>query len=93
MARPGGNPQLKQYQFTSDRDEPLTAKFTLRVSAKMLAELKGLGDQWREFVRQAIAEKLARQDWGSQKSLTQGVGLKATVNSQSGMGFNGQADK
>ena len=55
--RPGGNPDLVAYQFTTDRDEPLTAKITIRLAPSMLEKLKEL-DNYREFVRQAIAEKL-----------------------------------
>jgi hypothetical protein len=57
MVRKGGNPDLEQYQFTTNRDEPLTAKFTLRVTPKMLSELEAI-ENWREFVRSAIADKL-----------------------------------
>jgi hypothetical protein len=57
MARIGGNPDLEKYQFTTNRDEPLTAKFTLRVTPKMLSELEAI-ENWREFVREAIAQKL-----------------------------------
>jgi hypothetical protein len=58
MARIQGNPELKKYQFTSDRPDPLTEKFTLRVSPAMLDQLHALGEDWREFVRDAISEKL-----------------------------------
>jgi hypothetical protein len=58
MSRTLGNPDLEKYQFTTDRDEPLTEKFTLRVTLSMLTELKAVEGNWREFVRDAIAEKL-----------------------------------
>ena len=55
--RPGGNPDLKKYCFTTDRDEPLREKLQIRVPASMKKELEAR-DNWQEFVRQAIAEKL-----------------------------------
>ncbi|MGL4883455.1 hypothetical protein C7B62_08745 [Pleurocapsa sp. CCALA 161] len=55
--RPGGNPDLKKYSFTTDRDEPLRERLQIRVPASMKQELKAK-DNWQEFVRQAIAEKL-----------------------------------
>lgn len=58
MARPGGNPELSKYQFTTERDEPLTQKFTLRVTDSMLEQLRSLDTNWREFVREAISDKL-----------------------------------
>lgn len=58
MTRIGGNPDLKKYQFTTNRDEPLTEKFTLRVTASMLQQLRSLDGNWREFVREAISDKL-----------------------------------
>jgi hypothetical protein len=55
--RPGGNPDLKKYSFTTDRDEPLRERLQIRVPASMNQELKAK-DNWQEFVRQAIVEKL-----------------------------------
>lgn len=55
--RPGGNPDLKKYSFTTDRDEPLRERLQIRVPASMKQELEAK-DNWQEFVRQAIAEKL-----------------------------------
>ena len=60
MSRSGGNPELKHFQFTTDRDEPLTEKITVRISTSMLYALKQQ-DNYREFVRQAIEEKLIRE--------------------------------
>lgn len=56
--RPGGNPDIKQYGFKSDRDEPLRSRLQLRVPDSMKQQLEQQ-DNWQEFVRQAIAEKLA----------------------------------
>ena len=55
--RPGGNPDIKNYGFKTDRPESLTAKLSMRVAPSMLAELKKK-DNWQELVREAIAEKL-----------------------------------
>ncbi|BAZ46979.1 hypothetical protein NIES4102_40250 (plasmid) [Chondrocystis sp. NIES-4102] len=55
--RPGGNPGLQKYSFTTDRDEPLRERLQIRVPASMKKELEAK-DNWQEFVRQAIAEKL-----------------------------------
>ncbi len=57
MSNPTGNPNIKNYGFTTDRAEPLTAKLSMRVTNSMLAKLKQQ-DNWQELVRQAIAEKL-----------------------------------
>ena len=55
--RPGGNPDIKKYGFTTDRDEPLRSRLQLRVPDSMKQQLEQQ-DNWQEFVRQAIAEKL-----------------------------------
>jgi hypothetical protein len=68
MARKGGNPDLEKYQFTTDRDESLTAKFTLRVTPKMLTELQAVEGNWREFVRDAIADKLQQENFEARQN-------------------------
>lgn len=55
--RPGGNPDIKKYGFKTDRDEPLRELLQIRVATSMKQQLKQQ-DNWQEFVRQAIAEKL-----------------------------------
>ncbi|WP_445635468.1 CopG family transcriptional regulator [Nostoc sp. DSM 114161] len=50
-------PYLKKHQFTTNREEPLTAKITLRLPPSMLKKLKGL-DNYPEFIRQAISDAL-----------------------------------
>ena len=57
MSNPKGNPNIKEYGFTTERAESLTAKLSMRVAPSMLDELKKK-DNWQELVRQAIAEKL-----------------------------------
>ena len=60
--RPGGNPELKKYQFTTDREDPLVEKMTLRVGAKMKAALKaGELEDWQEVARVAIASALEKK--------------------------------
>jgi hypothetical protein len=55
--RPGGNPDLKRYQFSTDRPEPLTEKLSMRISAAMRSRLSAM-ENWHEFVRQAIQKAL-----------------------------------
>jgi L-lysine 2,3-aminomutase len=57
MSNPKGNPKIKEYGFTTDREESLTAKLSMRITPSMLDKLKQQ-DDWQELVRQAIAEKL-----------------------------------
>ena len=57
MVRPGGNPELVRYQFTTNREEPLIAKLSLRVTPSMLSAIKEQ-ENWQEFVRKALAEAL-----------------------------------
>lgn len=59
MARPGGNPDLEKYRFQTNREEPLTEKITLRISTRMAGQIEQI-ENYREFVRQAIAEKLEK---------------------------------
>ena len=57
--RPGGNPDLEEYQFEQkyDWDEPCTAKMTLRLPPSLYAEIKKLPN-WQETVRKAIVKEL-----------------------------------
>ena len=56
--RPGGNPDLKKYCFTTKREEPLRERLQVRIPASMKQKLMAQ-DNWQELVRVAIAEKLA----------------------------------
>ncbi|MDJ0724396.1 MAG: hypothetical protein QNJ38_04725 [Prochloraceae cyanobacterium] len=47
-------------RFKTDRDEPLKAKLSMRITQSMLDELKKQ-ENWQELVRNAIAEKLAQK--------------------------------
>lgn len=58
--RPGGNPDIEKYGFKTDRDEPLRSRLQLRVPDYMKQRLVKR-DNWQEFVRQAISEKLKRE--------------------------------
>ena len=49
--------QIKAYTFKTPRKESCTAQLNVRVPPSLLSELKNQ-DNWQEFVRQAIAEKL-----------------------------------
>lgn len=69
--RPGGNPALKTAEFQQvhgyqiedpDREEAFTELLQLRITPSMKAALKAMGKEKNTFVRDAIAEKLARGD-------------------------------
>jgi hypothetical protein len=53
---PNPNPSPKT-RFKTDRNEPLNSKVTIRLSDSMYEQLIAQ-DNYREFIRQAIAEKL-----------------------------------
>jgi hypothetical protein len=55
VARPGGNPDLRDYQFVTAEEgkEPNKAKLTLRLPSSDYEKLKNL-DDWQEKTRQAI---------------------------------------
>jgi len=55
--RPGGNPDIAKFHFKTDRNEPLRERLQIRVPASMKQQVQQQ-DDWQEFVRQAIAEKL-----------------------------------
>ena len=55
--RPGGNPDLVEYQFSTDRDESCSAKLTLRLQPSQYEKLKKL-PEWQEKTREAIANLL-----------------------------------
>jgi hypothetical protein len=55
MARTLGNPDLEKYQFTTNRDEPLTAKFTLRVTRSMLLKLQAI-ENWQDKTRDKLLD-------------------------------------
>jgi hypothetical protein len=59
--RPGGNPELKKYQFPQkhDWDEPCTERMQIRMPPSMKAAIKaGKIEDWQEVARKAIAERI-----------------------------------
>ncbi len=61
--RPGGNPELQQYQFQPiyDWGEPCNAKMTLCLPPWMKEAIKaGKIDDWHEVCRRAIAAELEK---------------------------------
>ncbi|WP_219884779.1 hypothetical protein [Merismopedia glauca] len=72
--RPGGNPDLVKYQFSTDREEPCTAKMTLRLPPSQYARLREI-DNWQERVREAIAHLLEQGQLDSSSlTLTEDAG-------------------
>ena len=49
--------QIEAYTFKTKRKESCTAQLNLRVPPSLLTEIKNQ-ENWQEFVRQAIIEKL-----------------------------------
>jgi hypothetical protein len=62
--RPGGNPELKKYQFKQkyDWDEPCNEKMTIRLPSSLKQAIKaGLIEDWQEVARRAIAVELEKE--------------------------------
>ncbi|PMB46403.1 hypothetical protein CEN39_25935 [Fischerella thermalis CCMEE 5201] len=57
MARKGGNPDLKNYGFTPEGEEPLNKMLAVKVTETMFNKVKSLPNS-AEFMRQAIQEAL-----------------------------------
>ena len=55
--RPGGNPDLVKFQFSTDRPEPCSANLVVRIPPSQHEKLKQLPN-WQEKVREAIADLL-----------------------------------
>ncbi len=49
--------QLKPFAFKTEREEPLRERVQIRIPTSMKKKLQEQ-ENWQEFVRQAIAEKL-----------------------------------
>ncbi len=61
--RPGGNPNLKDYGFKSDREHPLTEKVSFRVDEPTKAKLKaGKLPGWTQIAREAVEKALAEAE-------------------------------
>ena len=56
--RPGGNPDLKKFQFSTDNEESNTALLAVRIAPSQLEKLKAI-DGWQDIVRAKIREILA----------------------------------
>ncbi|GAA6614415.1 hypothetical protein [Scytonema sp. NUACC26] len=58
MPNPKGNPEsLEPYKLTTNRQEPLTAKLTVRITQSMMDKLKSI-NSYPDFVRNAIQKAL-----------------------------------
>jgi hypothetical protein len=51
--RPGGNPDIKLYGFTTEREESCTALLAIKIPPSQLKALKNLPN-WQEKVRESI---------------------------------------
>lgn len=60
--RAGGNPELEKYQYQPKGTEALVKQLQVRVTPSMMEFLKAMGKGYPEFVRQAIAEKIEREN-------------------------------
>jgi hypothetical protein len=59
MARTGGNPDLKKYQYTTDNEEPNKHPINVKVPKSMFNKLdERFGDKKNDFIREAIAKAL-----------------------------------
>lgn len=61
--RPGGNPEFgTKFKFDYGNEEKKTEALTIRITPSFLQEIKNIaGDRYRDFCRDAIAEKLGRE--------------------------------
>ncbi len=58
--RPGGNPNITDYSFTSDREYPLTKRISVRVDEPTKEKLKaGKLPGWSKIAREAVEKALA----------------------------------
>ena len=58
--RPGGNPGLVKYQFTTEREFPCDRDFPIRLPVHWIDPLNEISD-WRERARQAFAIEFGLQ--------------------------------
>ena len=67
--RPGGNPNIKEHGFKTDRKHPLSQKITLRVDEPTRAALKaGKLPGWSKIAREAIEKALAEIEEKEERS-------------------------
>ena len=57
MARPGGNPDLIEYQYKNKGEAPLNKKLSVNFTEEMHQEVIKRGGS--EFIRQAVAKALS----------------------------------
>jgi hypothetical protein len=57
MPRPGGNPVLKEHQFSCD-GEPNTERLSLWIKPSVMEKLKALGKEKNNFIRSSIEKAL-----------------------------------
>ncbi|MDB9372379.1 hypothetical protein [Nodularia sphaerocarpa] len=60
--RAGGNPELQKHQYKAKGDEPLIKNLQIKITPSMMEYLKSMGKGYHEFVRQAISEKIEREN-------------------------------
>ena len=65
--RPGGNPDIKEYGFKTNRAEPLRENLQVRVSTSMMKQIKSI-ENWHEFVRVTLAKGLKERENISDKN-------------------------
>ncbi|ERN41353.1 hypothetical protein KR51_00019200 [Rubidibacter lacunae KORDI 51-2] len=59
--RPGGNPELAKYHYTTDRSEPLTENLNIKVPRSWKAVVRA-EKGWPDRVRRAIAAEFELED-------------------------------
>ena len=61
--RPGGNPNIKNHGFKTDRKYPLTENESLKLDKPTKDKLRaGLVPNWRDIARSAIAKAIAEAE-------------------------------
>ena len=61
--RPGGNPNIKEHGFKTDREHPLNQSMTLRMDEPTKEALKaGKLPNWQKIAREAIAKALKEKE-------------------------------
>lgn len=55
--RPGGNPDLQKFQFTTDKDEPCTTLLQLKVP-QSLKDAIAQKPNWQDWVRKLLADNV-----------------------------------
>jgi len=67
--RPGGNPNIKDHGFKTDREYPLTQKVSFRVDEITKEKLKaGKLPGWTKIAREAVEKALAEAEEQERKA-------------------------